>query len=564
MATGYLLPISTILQFFTDQGVVLAGGKVYTYVAGTTTPVATYTSSALITLQANPIILQSNGRLANPVWVPSGSTVKMVLQDSNGNTISGGTIDNLQGINDIGSALYPITSAETSASITPTSYLYPAGNVLRYGADPTGIVDSTSAINKAITVANTVTIPDGTYAVSASINLKANCVIQGGGLTNIKATASNFSVFLASGTNGSQITQLTVNNITVTGTGQTNVIAFDLTYVTISSVFNNCTSYYCTTGFYLRANCEKVYFNNPCILSTPNGMIFSTSINSVINAPWIDNTSFVNSGGSANTGTGIKFNTNCNQNTVIGGLVQGFVDCIIDSGGNSNAILNVYFEQGSDSHIYINGAYGTFISGTNHYAYNSGTAIKSVSSNNVSVYSPSFYLPNLFTSGSYNVDGTNTSFQLFQNTTEYNYIGTSTGINFTNLWSSSGTYGLPINSLFASGNGVAGNTSAASSAALQLWNTSTGFTNLTNNWSGGGGINFQTGGSNTRLSISYNGVMTFSGTASGTPILTFNTQAATGSATPTFASNKPGSNSATAKWLPVILDGTTYYIPAWT
>jgi Pectate lyase superfamily protein len=187
MATGYLLPISTILQFFTDQGVVLAGGKVYTYVAGTTTPVATYTSSSLSVAQANPIILQSNGRLGSPVWVPAGVTVKMVLQDSSGNTISGGTIDNLEGINDpsyltangIGLALYPQTAAELAASVTPSSYQYPAGNVLRYGATGNGSTDDTTAINKALSCNTYVTFPLGTYVTSSALNVLNGTYIQG-------------------------------------------------------------------------------------------------------------------------------------------------------------------------------------------------------------------------------------------------------------------------------------------------------------------------------------------------------------------------------------------------
>lgn len=68
-----------------------------------------------------------------------------------------------------------------------------------------------------------------------------------------------------------------------------------------------------------------------------------------------------------------------------------------------------------------------------------------------------------------------------------------------------------------------------------------------------------------RLAISSTGVWTITGTAAGTPILTLNTQATTGGQTASFsATNKPGTGGQTtpAKWLPVILDGTTYYVPA--
>jgi len=55
------------LQFFDANGNPLAGGKLYTYAAGTTTPLATYTDSTGLTPNTNPIILDSRGE-AN-VWL---------------------------------------------------------------------------------------------------------------------------------------------------------------------------------------------------------------------------------------------------------------------------------------------------------------------------------------------------------------------------------------------------------------------------------------------------------------------------------------------------------------
>jgi hypothetical protein len=70
-------------QFFDNNGVPLSGGKIYTYEAGTTTPLATYTSSSGSTAHTNPIILNSAGR------VPSGGEIwnqlrlyKFVLETS--------------------------------------------------------------------------------------------------------------------------------------------------------------------------------------------------------------------------------------------------------------------------------------------------------------------------------------------------------------------------------------------------------------------------------------------------------------------------------------------------
>lgn len=59
------------LQFFDANGDPLVGGKLYSYQAGTTTPLATYTSQSGATANTNPIILDSRGE-AN-VWLGTAS-----------------------------------------------------------------------------------------------------------------------------------------------------------------------------------------------------------------------------------------------------------------------------------------------------------------------------------------------------------------------------------------------------------------------------------------------------------------------------------------------------------
>ena len=67
------------LAFFDANGDPLAGGKLYTYYAGTTTPLSTYTNYAGTTPNANPVIMDSAGRAS--VWLGVGS-YKFVLKDS--------------------------------------------------------------------------------------------------------------------------------------------------------------------------------------------------------------------------------------------------------------------------------------------------------------------------------------------------------------------------------------------------------------------------------------------------------------------------------------------------
>lgn len=86
-------------QFFDDNGNVLSGGKIYTYAAGTTTPQATYTSVSGTTFNANPIILDSSGRLPEDLWLSQNQLYRFVLKDAN--DIQLGEYDDIGGINDI-------------------------------------------------------------------------------------------------------------------------------------------------------------------------------------------------------------------------------------------------------------------------------------------------------------------------------------------------------------------------------------------------------------------------------------------------------------------------------
>jgi hypothetical protein len=84
-------------QLLDNSGNVLSGGKIYTYLAGTTTNATTYTSNNGNTANSNPIILNSAGRVPYEIWLTDSISYKFVLKDSNDTLI--GTWDNLVGIN---------------------------------------------------------------------------------------------------------------------------------------------------------------------------------------------------------------------------------------------------------------------------------------------------------------------------------------------------------------------------------------------------------------------------------------------------------------------------------
>ena len=89
-------------QFFDNNGVILSGGNLYTYLAGTTTPATTYTSSNGGTALTNPIVLDSAGRVpSGEIWLTNGINYKFVLKTSADVLIS--TWDNIPSINDFSS-----------------------------------------------------------------------------------------------------------------------------------------------------------------------------------------------------------------------------------------------------------------------------------------------------------------------------------------------------------------------------------------------------------------------------------------------------------------------------
>lgn len=90
------------------------------------------------------------------------------------------------------SVVTPQSPAEAAAGIVPTNASYPVGNVLRYGADSTGVLDSTAAIQAAVTaVANanggTVLLPAGNFKI-------------GGNGSGITITSSNVQLLGAGST----------------------------------------------------------------------------------------------------------------------------------------------------------------------------------------------------------------------------------------------------------------------------------------------------------------------------------------------------------------------------
>ena len=107
MSNAYLSPIFQSNQFG-DDDTFLAGGLLWFYQAGTTTPILAYTGPNASTAWSNPIQLNSRGETGGEIWLATGQAYKMILEEqpeygqTHGVVIS--SFDNISGVNDPGTA----------------------------------------------------------------------------------------------------------------------------------------------------------------------------------------------------------------------------------------------------------------------------------------------------------------------------------------------------------------------------------------------------------------------------------------------------------------------------
>lgn len=156
--SAYLSPVfGAGAQFFDNSGRVLSGGKIYTYIAGTTTPAATYIDSSQGVVNSNPIILDSSGRAPQEVWLAGSSSYKFVVTDSTGVQV-GSTYDNISGVND---ATYPTQTV--SEWLTGSSPTYTGATTFTVAGDQT----ATYAVGRRVKCSVTAGLAYGTISNSS-------------------------------------------------------------------------------------------------------------------------------------------------------------------------------------------------------------------------------------------------------------------------------------------------------------------------------------------------------------------------------------------------------------
>lgn len=228
-------------QFFDNNGNPLAGGKLWSYQAGTTTPKTTYTTSAGNVEHTNPIVLDSAGRVATgEIWLTAGENYKFVLMTSVDVTIA--TWDNITGINGTGIASNAVNvqydPAGTGATQrTVQSKLRENVSVKDFGAVGDGVTDDRAAIEAAVNAVyaaggGTVYLPEGTYLIASfssgyyTVRAKDGVSFVGEGpksiikMANGMVSATQGISFLYDHTN--PITNVRYSNFTLDWNGQNN------------------------------------------------------------------------------------------------------------------------------------------------------------------------------------------------------------------------------------------------------------------------------------------------------------------------------------------------------
>jgi len=186
MASVLLSSVGIGQQYFDNNGVPLSGGLIYTYQAGSSTPLATYIDNGGTTANANPIVLDSSGRVPNEIWLLQGYSYKFIIQNASGTSLI--TLDNLYGIlqnapavsNTVPSGLIAIWSGSTGS--IPSGWLLCNGsngtpdlrNSFVLGAGNTYAVGATGGSTDAIVVSHTHTatsvVSDPSHSHTFNVN----------------------------------------------------------------------------------------------------------------------------------------------------------------------------------------------------------------------------------------------------------------------------------------------------------------------------------------------------------------------------------------------------------
>jgi len=325
-----------VVQFFDDNGNPLAGGRICTYAAGTSTPLATYTDSTGGTSNGTSVLLGANGEAVNNIWL-SPVAYKIVVRASGGDGTCGAgggtirkTVDNvydwgqllkadLANTSDVskGDALVGVKQPATG-SIARTQH---AKNADTYGSRDFAVCDGSTS--------DTTTLQSAlTAAAGKSLYVVGTCVGQGWTVPADTEVICQGGAGFKKNANGLLFTlpndNVRISGCTFDGSGGTgDVVSITGDYITISKpTLKNASAY----GFLMSGTTGTKIIDGtflstntlaPIVATTSNDR--GTISNNTIDMSGCDLTS-VHCDGielSATGGTGILQNFTVTGNTVL-------------------------------------------------------------------------------------------------------------------------------------------------------------------------------------------------------------------------------------------------------
>lgn len=192
-------------QLFDNNGDPLAGGLIYTYAAGTTSPLTTYTSATGVYPHANPIILDASGRVpGGEIWLVDLLAYKFVVYTSANALV--GSYDDLRAINSntlgfqVQEEVQTATSGQTIFTLSGLTYA-PGTSTLMVFVD---------GVNKYIgtdyteTNSSTVTFTSG-VTVGAKVKFLISLPVNG---PSVSASATSYTAPYAGATAQTVTTRL--------------------------------------------------------------------------------------------------------------------------------------------------------------------------------------------------------------------------------------------------------------------------------------------------------------------------------------------------------------------
>ena len=135
------------LQFFDANGDPLVGGKLYSYIAGTTTPQATYTDESGSTTNTNPVVLDSRGEAS--VWFGTG-VYKLALKTAA--DVDVWTVDNIGSdvsVADLAIGIQTWLGTPTSANLRAAMVDETGSGALVFANTPTLVTPAVDVITEA-------------------------------------------------------------------------------------------------------------------------------------------------------------------------------------------------------------------------------------------------------------------------------------------------------------------------------------------------------------------------------------------------------------------------------